>query len=88
MNFQKYEGYDSEDFATDMHFTKWVHSPNDQYTSVFWETFLRKYPDKAYDIEMARNKILNLENTHSESLSDEEIEILWQRINQTIITAN
>jgi hypothetical protein len=86
MNFQKYEEYHSEDFATDSHFSEWVHSPNNRVISIFWENFLEKYPYKAYDIEMARNKVLNPYKITPESLSDDEIDILWQRINQTIRT--
>jgi hypothetical protein len=86
-NFQKYEDYCSEDFATDNYFSQWILSPNNLIISFFWESFLKKHPEKEHEIEMARNQILNPQ-TNQNQLSQQDIESLWQRINETIITNN
>lgn len=85
LDFQKYENYRSEDFATDTYFSEWIQSPNNLIYACFWETFLKKYPEKLPDIEMARHKVLN-PNLHINQLSHQEIDDLWKRINKTIIT--
>lgn len=85
MNFQKYEEYFSDDFATDFYFSQWIHVPDNVIVSFFWENFLEKYPDKIHEIELARHKILK-PTIIAHQLSQKDIESLWHQINVTIIT--
>lgn len=83
LNFQKYEEYRSEDFVTDLYFSQWIHAPENLTVSYFWENFLKKYPDKIHEIELARYKMLK-PNGFSSNFSLKEIEILWHQINVSI----
>jgi len=83
LNFQKYEEYRSEDFVTDLYFSQWIHAPENLTVSYFWENFLKKYPDKIHEIELARYKMLK-PNGFSNNFSLKEIESLWHQINASI----
>ena len=83
LNFQKYEEYRSEDFVADLYFSQWIHAPENLTVSYFWENFLKKYPDKIHEIELARCKMLK-PNGFSSNFSLKEIEILWHQINVSI----
>ena len=85
LNFQKYEDYHSDEFATDIYFSQWIHTPENLTVSFFWENFLKKYPDKIHEIELARHKILK-PNHLSSHFSQQDIESLWHQINVTITT--
>ncbi len=85
MNFQKYEEYCSDDFATDFYFSQWIYAPDNLTVSFFWENFLIKYPDKIHEIELARHKILK-PTIITNQLSQQDIESLWHQINVTITT--
>jgi transmembrane sensor len=85
LNFQKYEEYCSEDFATDLYFSQWIQAPENLTVSYFWENFLKKYPNKIHEIELARHKLLK-PNTFSNHFSQQDIESLWHQINVTITT--
>lgn len=85
LNFQKYEEYCSEDFATDFYFSQWIHTPGNLTISYFWENFLKKYPDKIHEIELARHKLLKPCEFISH-FSQQDIESLWHQINVTITT--
>jgi hypothetical protein len=85
LNFQKYEEYCSEDFATDFYFSQWIHAPDNLTVSYFWENFLQKYPDKVYEIELARHKVMQPQILLN-NISQTEIERLWHQINVTITT--
>ena len=83
LNFQKYEEYHSEDFVADLYFLQWIHAPENLTVSYFWENFLKKYPDKIHEIELARYKMLK-SNGFSSNFPQQEIESLWHQINVTI----
>ncbi len=85
LNFRKYEEYCSEDFVTDIYFSQWINAPENLTISFFWENFLKKYPDKIHEIELARHKILK-PNVFSIPFSQHDIESLWHQINATITT--
>ena len=85
MNYQKYEGYCSDDFAEDFYFSQWIHAPESLTLSFFWENFLEKYPEKIHEIELARHKILK-PTIFVNQLSQQDVESLWHQINLTITT--
>ena len=85
LNFQKYEDYHSEEFATDLYFSQWVQTPDNLTVSFFWESFLKKYPEKEYEIEMARHKLSN-PIYQITNFSQYDIDSLWHQINITITT--
>jgi hypothetical protein len=85
LNFQKYEEYCSEDFVTDFYFSQWIHSPENLTICYFWEHFLKKYPNKIHEIELARYKLLK-PFVLSSHFSMQDIENLWHQINLSITT--
>ncbi|MEY4541603.1 MAG: hypothetical protein RLZZ306_3360 [Bacteroidota bacterium] len=85
LNFQKYEEYCSEDFVMDFYFSQWIHAPENLTISFFWENFLKKYPEKIHEIELARHKLLK-PNIFLSHFSQQDIESLWHQINITITT--
>lgn len=52
MNFEKYIPYSTEDFVLDSYFMQWVLHP-DAESNLFWNEFLRRYPEKKDEIEQA-----------------------------------
>jgi hypothetical protein len=78
--FQKYEEFYSEDFVNDQYFTEWIQKPDNSNLSYFWETFIKHYPEKEFEIQIARHRLLNSEN----QLSHSEQNDLWHQINLTI----
>jgi hypothetical protein len=84
-NFQKYEKYFSDDFASDFYFSQWILAPDNLTISFYWENFLKNYPDKIHEIELARHKILK-PTIILNQLSQQDIESIWHQINVTIST--
>jgi hypothetical protein len=80
INFQKYEEFFSDDFVNDHYFTEWIQQPDNSNLSYFWETFIRHYPEKEFEMSIARHQILNSKN----QLSYTEQNELWHQINLTI----
>ncbi len=80
INFQKYEEYCSDDFMNDHYFTEWIQKPYNSNLSHFWETFIEHYPEKEFEITIARQQLLNSQN----QLSQSEQNDLWHQINLTI----
>ena len=85
LKFQKYEEYRSDDFEIDFYFLQWIQSPENLIIGYFWENFLKKYPNKRYEIELARYRILKT-NYFLNPFSQQDIETLWYQINATITT--
>jgi hypothetical protein len=80
INFQKYEEFFSDDFVNDHYFTEWIQQPDNLTLTYFWENFLKQYPEKEFEMSMARHKILNSDN----QLTLSEQKDLWHQINLTI----
>jgi hypothetical protein len=69
----------------DFYFSQWIHAPENLTISFFWENFLKKYPEKIHEIELARHKLLK-PNIFLSHFSQQDIESLWHQINITITT--
>jgi hypothetical protein len=80
INFQKYEEFYSDDFVNDHYFTEWIQQPDNSNLSYFWETFIKQYPEKEFEMSIARHQIINSHNL----LSHLEQNELWHQINLTI----
>jgi hypothetical protein len=80
INFQKYEEFYSDDFVNDHYFTEWIQQPDNSNLSYFWETFIKHYPEKEFEMSIARHQIINSQNLLSYSEQNE----LWHQINLTI----
>lgn len=52
MNYEKYIPYSTEDFVLDTYFMQWVLHPDTE-NDLFWNEFLRRYPEKKDEIEQA-----------------------------------
>lgn len=61
-------------------FIKWVKSP-DRQTSIFWEDWLEKYPEKRILVEEARQLVWALSKP-GQQLSEKDKKQLWENINQ------
>ncbi len=77
-----YQQYTSEDFALDPYFRKWILHPTVE-SNLFWEDWLRKYPQKAVLLQEAKAVInaLPLEFRH---LNSKEIDGIWLEIESQI----
>ena len=53
MNEEKYTDYSTEEFVLDNDFRTWVLQP-DKASRLFWEFYLRKYPDRQASIAEAK----------------------------------
>ncbi|WP_375582631.1 FecR family protein [Cyclobacterium xiamenense] len=70
--------YTVEDFMLDPEFRKWVLAPDEE-TKVFWETFLKKHPEKYAELELARKALTNLSREITD-ISESRIEDIWSNI--------
>ena len=66
------------DFALDDYFQSWVFRP-DENTSAYWKLWLLNHPEKAAEIEEAKDILNNFSLPHY-SLSQDDISYLWKKI--------
>ena len=69
MNFESYHNFEPEDFSIDPNFIRWV-SKEDQSQDFFWQAFLKKYPEKKNDIDLARSIVINTGLYFSKNISE------------------
>lgn len=78
-----YYQFNEEDLAADDYFKEWVCSPTPA-TNSFWETFLRDYPERYYQIEDARQLVMGLEQLEQRPAETARIDALWNRIDDSL----
>ncbi|MEA5137995.1 hypothetical protein [Arcicella rigui] len=66
---------------SDSCFVEWVNSSGNTKNDKFWQVFLEKYPEKSEEIEMAKAIVSHVEQ---KSISVDEIDQLWKKINSTL----
>jgi hypothetical protein len=76
-----YTHYTSEEFAEDKVFWLWV-LEKDTAQEAFWKSFMKEHPEKAGEIERARQMVLQL-NRANHKLEEKKVESLWQRIHES-----
>nr|WP_295928834.1 FecR domain-containing protein [uncultured Dyadobacter sp.] len=74
-----YLSFEPEDFATDAFFCSWVLHPTPE-TELFWLDFLRDYPAKARDIELARQMVLLASLGDDIKPSPATVDRIWEGI--------
>lgn len=78
-----YYQFNAEDLAADDYFKEWVCSPTPD-NDLFWEAFLRDYPERYYQIEDARQLVLGLEQIEQRPVDTARIDALWNRIDDSL----
>ncbi len=73
-----YYHFSVNDFVMDEYFQAWVWKPTDE-NSAFWRDWLSHHPDKAENVEKAREMLKKL-NFPKYSLSDQEVAEVWNTI--------
>ncbi|MDO1451248.1 FecR domain-containing protein [Rhodocytophaga aerolata] len=77
-----YDQFTLHDFILDDFFIAWVKSPEPQST-IFWEDWLMKHPEKRALVEEARQLVLTLSDPGKE-LGERDKKQLWENINKKI----
>ena len=77
-----YLDFTQTDFIEDEYFCEWVKRPSEK-TQVFWEEFIKKYPGKLKEIEMAKLIIKSMIPVEKD-LSEVEIDSLLTGIRKSI----
>ncbi|MCE7042167.1 FecR family protein [Dyadobacter sp. CY312] len=78
-----YYQFNAEDFAADDYFKEWVRMPTVE-SETFWAEFQRDYPEKYYALEEGRILVEALYEINNNTISDEQVNRLWSRIDQTV----
>ncbi|MBC3542131.1 hypothetical protein ACFSC6_04005 [Rufibacter sediminis] len=78
--FQKYRHYSSDDLVEDSSFWSWV-LREERGEDGFWSEFIASHPNQATAVEMAREKVLQLNNAEFK-LPDDKVASLWNKITQ------
>lgn len=81
---KNYKDFSAEDFIADDQFTQWVRF-EDHTQDSFWSDFIETHPDKASEIEEARQFLLML-GGESPAMPEEQLTLLHQHINDRIDT--
>jgi len=77
----KYIHYIEKDFIEDEYFQKWV-LDSDSETRKYWENWILEHPEKKETVESAAHIILQINFDHSDQLSDENFDAMWQNISR------
>jgi ferric-dicitrate binding protein FerR (iron transport regulator) len=75
-----YQNYSLEDFLEDKYFRDWVRCPNQQ-TDEFWQSMQKQSPEREAMIAQARLILLGF-TIEEESVSKENIDVSWQKVQQ------
>ncbi|WP_332368634.1 FecR family protein [Spirosoma telluris] len=78
-----YYQFNAEDLAADDYFKEWISSPTPE-TETFWKAFLREYPERYYQVEEARRLVTGLQAIQQIPASNETVDALWNRIENTL----
>jgi hypothetical protein len=81
-----YSAYSIDDFLADEDFLHWVFEPN-QELNEFWRTWMLDHDDSVV-IEAKMWALLIRENCLSYSISDEEIERIWEGVQKLAFKEN
>lgn len=80
MQVKDYRKFSASDFALDEYFQSWVLRPDDS-VDTFWRHWRLRHPEKAAEIDEAREILLNFK-LHQYALPPEEVARLWRKIQQ------
>ncbi len=74
-----YKEFNTRQFVEDKYFIDWVLKPN-VHSRKFWQSFLGEYPEKAMEIQMAREIVMGINYKEKPELGDEAYVQLFDRI--------
>ena len=77
---KNYQHFSVNDFALDEYFQSWILNP-DENTEASWKSWLREHPEKANEVEEAREILHNFDLTRY-TLAPEDVSALWKRIQE------
>jgi hypothetical protein len=79
-----YSEYSAEELAMEKLFIRWIRFPDDPSMRSFWENWIIKYPDMNETVEKARELVLTASDWKLESLSNQEVNSIWDRIRSSL----
>lgn len=79
-----YSEYSAEELAMENLFIRWVRFPDDPSMRTFWENWMVKYPAMKGTVENARELVLKASDWKPDSLSNQEVNTLWDRIRNSL----
>jgi ferric-dicitrate binding protein FerR (iron transport regulator) len=77
-----YIDFTQADLIEDEYFLEWVSKPSEK-SQIFWEEFIKKYPEKKKEIETAKLIIKSMSPVETD-FSETEIDSLWTSIKKSI----
>jgi ferric-dicitrate binding protein FerR (iron transport regulator) len=77
-----YFDFTQTDLIEDEYFLEWVSKPSEK-SQIFWEEFIKKYPEKKKEIETAKLIIKSMSPVETD-FSETEIDSLWTSIKKSI----
>ena len=79
-----YSEYSAEELAMENLFIRWVRFPTDPPIRSFWENWMQKYPNKKRTVDEARELVLITSDWKTESLSNQDVNSIWDRIKSSL----
>lgn len=79
-----YSEYSAEELAMENLFIRWVRFPDDPSIKSFWENWVIKYPTMQETVEKARELVLAASDWKVESISNQEVNTIWDRIRSSL----
>lgn len=74
----------AEELAMENLFIRWVRFPDDPPIRSFWENWILKYPAMKETVDSARELVLAASDWKPESLSNQDINSIWDRIRSSL----
>jgi hypothetical protein len=79
-----YSEYSAEELAMEKLFIRWIRFPDDPSMRSFWENWMIKYPSMSETVAKARELVLTASDWKPESLTNQEVNSLWDRIRNSL----
>jgi len=79
-----YSEYSAEELAMENLFIRWIRFPDDPSIKSFWENWIAKYPSMKDTVDKARELVLTASDWKPESLSNQEVNTIWDRIRSSL----
>lgn len=78
-----YYQFSAEDLAADEFFNEWVCAPTSE-TEMYWQDFLREFPERYYHVMEARELVRGLWAIQHQPGLTQKADDIWQRIEDTL----
>lgn len=74
----------AEELAMENLFIRWVRFPDDPPIRSFWENWILKYPAMKETVDKARELVLTASDWKPETLTNQDINSIWDRIRSSL----